>query len=151
MKIFKILLLICVVFFIVIQFIRPQQNQRSGPYPDDVTQVYRMPAAVQTILKNACYDCHSNHTAYPWYTAVQPLGWMMAAHIRDGKAALNFNTLRQYSTKRRINKIKRMKTQMKERAMPLPSYTLLHPAARLTAVQQAAVFQWIDTVLNTAE
>jgi len=118
----------------IIQFFPAEKN--DAPVSNSITQVYAMPASVQRILKNACYDCHSNHTRYPWYAQLQPAGWWLAQHVRDGKEGLNFDEYGAYSSKRQVNKLKRLKTQLEEGTMPLPSYTWLHPAARLTPAQK---------------
>ena len=30
------------------------------------------PPEVKTVLRSACYDCHSNETIWPWYRATSP-------------------------------------------------------------------------------
>ncbi|WP_212003914.1 heme-binding domain-containing protein [Chitinophaga sp. HK235] len=135
--------------FVVIQFFRPSKNQGSQQdATKDVAAIYPMPDSVQHILQLACYDCHSNHTRYPWYAEIQPIGWLLNKHIQGGKKELNFQEYGEYSFKRQRNKLKRMKEQIISKKMPLPSYTLLHPEARLTHVQQQAVITWIDSTLT---
>ena len=75
----------------------------------------------------------------------------MAGHIRGGKEELNFDDYGSYSSKRQRNKLKRMKEQVEEGEMPLSSYTLMHPEARLTTVQKQLVTTWIDSILNKIE
>ncbi|MEC5143045.1 heme-binding domain-containing protein [Chitinophaga sp. 212800010-3] len=148
----KIVLLILLVVFVLIQFIRPAKNQSTNQeLTADITGIYTIPNDVQTILKNACYDCHSNNTQYPWYVNIQPIGWFMAGHIKNGKKELNFNEYGTYSSKRQHNKLKRMKEQIEENKMPLSSYTLIHREAKLTANQKEQVTKWIDSTLNAAE
>ena len=145
----KIVLLVLLVVFALIQFIRPAKNRSTGEeLTTDITRIYAIPNDVQTILKNACYDCHSNNTQYPWYVNIQPVGWFMAGHIKNGKKELNFNEYGTYSSKRQRNKLKRMKEQIEENKMPLSSYTLIHREARLTANQKEQITRWIDSTLN---
>ncbi|GEP97718.1 heme-binding domain-containing protein [Chitinophaga cymbidii] len=151
MRKFKVVL-IALIIFIGIQFFRPERNQSStGHFPEDIATVYTVPPNVKSILKITCYDCHSNNTSYPWYMNIQPVGWFMARHIRDGKEELNFNEYATYSEKRRRNKLKRMKEQVISGKMPLPSYTMLHADARLTANQRELVLKWIDGTLIKME
>ena len=152
MRKIKIIFLILLVVFVLIQFIRPDKNQStSQKLTTDITGIYVVPNDVQTILKNACYDCHSNNTKYPWYVNIQPVGWFMAGHIKNGKKELNFNEYGTYSSKRQRNKLKRMKEQIEENKMPLSSYTLIHREARLTANQKEQITRWIDSTLNATE
>lgn len=133
----------------VIQFIRPDRNVNEKTATGDITQVYIIPDTVQTILRQACYDCHSNNTRYPWYMNIQPAGWFMAGHVRDGKAELNFNEYTTYTAKRRRSKLKSIQSQITKGEMPLSSYTLLHRDARLSDAQKKMITQWIDSVLMT--
>ncbi|MFB6456663.1 heme-binding domain-containing protein [Chitinophaga sp. Hz27] len=149
MRKIKIVFLVLSLAFIALQFFRPTKNIASASITtDDISQAYTIPAEVQQLLQAACYDCHSNNTQYPWYTNIQPVGWFMAAHIKNGKADLNFNEFGKYSAKRKHNKLKRMKEQILSSNMPLPSYRLLHPEARLTTAQQIQIINWIDSTLN---
>ncbi|WP_236652782.1 heme-binding domain-containing protein [Chitinophaga vietnamensis] len=132
---------------VVIQFIRPSRNLNSGPFPQDIGHVYMVPASVRTILETACYDCHSNNTRYPWYANLQPVGWMLASHVKNGKSELNFSEFGSYSAKRQLNKLKRMRSEIVKGDMPLSSYTLIHTDARLDAVQKDSILHWIDSVV----
>lgn len=143
-KIFLSLFLI----FVVIQFIQPSRNNEK-PTGSDITKVYLMPGNIQSILKESCYDCHSNSTRYPWYTHVQPLGWWMAWHIREGKSELNFDEFAGYSSRRQKSKLKAIYESIEDEAMPLPSYTWLHPSARLTAEKKKILLKWIDEIQIT--
>lgn len=148
MRIIKIIAAVLLVIFLLAQFIRPAKNQDNSTDPQqDIAQIYPMPAGVYTVLKNACYDCHSNHTQYPWYAHIQPAASYLAQHIRAGKKDLNFSTYGNYSPKRKRNKLKHIREQVNTGKMPLPSYTLLHPEARLTPAQKTMLLHWIDSTL----
>jgi len=152
MRKIKIVLLVLLGVLVLVQFIRPAKNQSTGQeLTTDISKIYVVPDDVQTILQNACYDCHSNNTRYPWYVNIEPIGWLMAGHIRNGKKELNFNEYGTYSSKRQRNKLKRMKEQIEENKMPLSSYALMHREARLTAYQKDQVTKWIDSTLNLTE
>lgn len=133
---------------VIIQFIRPVKNQHPGASTDDITRLYSIPPPVLRLLQEACYDCHSNYTRYPWYTNIQPVGWMMAAHIRDGKQELNFNEYGSYSAKRQLNKLKIIREQVTTNQMPLRSYAWMHAGARLSNLQKNMIVQWIDNALQ---
>jgi hypothetical protein len=46
------------------------------------TNTYTVPANGKH-LQNSCYDCHSNNTAYPWYSNIQPIRMFMDSHIKE--------------------------------------------------------------------
>ena len=103
-KIIKCTLIGLLVLFIGIQFIRPEKNLGTIAGPNDITHYVPMPENVRTILQRSCYDCHSNHTNYPWYVNVNPIALFMGGHITDGKAKLNFSDLSKLNERRLVLK-----------------------------------------------
>ena len=146
MRSFSQPLLGLLIFFVTIQFIRTPKNIAAKPDPRDIFAIHPAPPEVQKILHNACYDCHSNTTRYPWYAEIQPLSWWLGSHINDGKKHLNFSTFFDYPAKRADAKLEAAADEIAEGSMPLPSYTLAHPDARLTPEQVKALTDWITTV-----
>ncbi len=47
---------------------------------------------VRSILRRACYDCHSNETVWPWYTRIAPISLLVARDVHEGREALNLST-----------------------------------------------------------
>ena len=134
--------------FIAIQFFKPAKNKSVGDNPADLLIQFNVPEKVAGILKTSCYDCHSNNTRYPWYTKVQPMGWLLSKHIREGKEAVNFNEFGTFSKRRQQSKMKAIHNSIRDGSMPLVSYTLLHPAAELTAENKALIMQWATSAVN---
>jgi len=141
----KKILLVLLIALIVMQFIQPARNQSGQVLPTDMATMYKMPYTLQAILRTACYDCHSNNTNYPWYTYVQPVGWMLANHIRHGKEELNFSEFGSYSQRRQRSKLKSIGSQVKDDEMPLYSYTIMHKNARLSEEQKQLIIDWTQT------
>jgi hypothetical protein len=138
----KKILLIVLAILIIIQFIRPAKNQSIAPTPADVFTVYPAADSVQQIVRTACYNCHSNNTVYPWYDNIQPVGWWLNNHIKEGKRELNFSEFANFTPKRKDNKLKKIGEELKEKGMPLPSYLWVHKEARLTDPQREAIINW---------
>ena len=131
---------------IVLQFFHPERNLGTAGGPDDITARFAVPPDVQTVLANACYDCHSNRTRYPWYASVQPVGWWLAHHISEARGELNFSEFGTYGAKRAARKLDAIVDQVEQRDMPLRSYTWMQPAARLTAAQRKLITGWAQTL-----
>jgi hypothetical protein len=147
---FKKILLGIAALFVLIQFIRPEKNL-SGDDQFHVSTKYPMPDDVAFIMKDACYDCHSNTTRYPWYAHVQPVAWWLGNHVNHGKEKLNFSEF----TSRRIavqnHKFEEIIEKVEEGEMPLSSYTNLglHPEANLTDAQRQTLIHWAKTQMDT--
>lgn len=140
----KKLVLSLLILFIVIQFIQPARNKSGQVLPGDITKMYSLPENVQSVFKTACYDCHSNNTNYPLYVHIQPMGWLMAWHIKNGKENLNFSEFGSYSKRKQFNKLRAIETSIKEGSMPISSYTLMHSNARLGREDKKLITDWIS-------
>ncbi len=99
---------------------------------------------VKIILKTACLDCHRDFTRYPWYNSVTPVNYWMADHVEHGKEELNFSKWNDYSDKRKDHKLEEIAEEVKERKMPIESYTLTHGDAKLTEAQINEVVNWVN-------
>jgi hypothetical protein len=126
------------------QFVRPVKNVASAPGPDDLARKYAMPADVQRVLAKPCYDCHSDHTRYPWYTEVQPVGWWLAHHVDDGRAHLDFSAFGQLDARRAVRQLEQISDEITDGTMPLKSYMWIHADARLTGAEKTLVTAWAD-------
>lgn len=142
MKTVKKILIGLLVVFVIIQFIQPARNRSNGRSSTDLAIKVFVPENVQRVLQTACYDCHSNNTSYPWYSNVQPFGWLMAGHIRKGKAELNFSEFGFYSKRRQISKLSGISNSVRDGTMPLVSYLILHQRARLSIKEKALIIEW---------
>lgn len=138
-----------VIVFVAIQFIQPAHNKSGQVLATDFTKVYTVPVNLQTILKNACYDCHSNNTSYPWYSNIQPMAWMMARHINNGKQKLNFSEFANCSSRKQTSKLKEIANQIKDNEMPISSYKMIHTKANLTEEEKVLIMDWMNKTADS--
>jgi hypothetical protein len=139
------ILLGLLVALVVIQFIRPARNLGQAQAANDITHVVTVPDSTLRLLQTACYDCHSNHTNYPWYANVNPVGMWLTDHINEGKSELNFSEFATYTAKRQAHKFGAIAETIEKHDMPLNSYLWIHDEARLTDAQRKALINWADT------
>lgn len=135
-----------IILLIAAQFVRPARNEGSVAGPAFIGARKPVPADVAKVLQRACYDCHSNHTSYPWYADIQPVGWWLAMHVRDGRRHLNFSEFTTYSDKRAAHKLKEVAEEVREKGMPLRSYTWTHPEARLDDAERKLIIDWAQSM-----
>lgn len=100
------------------------------------------PPEVRAILKRACYDCHSNETVWPWYGRVAPVSWLVGRDVREGRKEVNFSTFGEYPLKRRQRKWMEIPEQVDKGEMPPWFYAAVHPEARLSDADRAALVRW---------
>ena len=140
-----------VVIIIIIQFIQPARNNTGQVVPQSFIDTFLPNDTVLNLLSNSCFDCHSNHTKYPWYTNVQPIGWMMAKHINDGKAELNFDELAALSNRRRNSKFKSISEQIEQEKMPLKSFLLMQKNAKLSKADKNILINFFQLIIKELE
>ncbi|HEX9657080.1 MAG TPA: heme-binding domain-containing protein [Bacteroidota bacterium] len=149
MKRVKQILLVLLIVFVVIQFMQPARNQSGQVLQTEFSNTYSIPNNVYTLFKNACFDCHSNNTSYPWYSNIQPIGWILAKDIENGKAKVNFSEFGSLSSRRQISKLQGVENRIKDGTMPLPEYQFMHPSARLTEEERRLLIDWIQKTKDT--
>ena len=150
-KTLKTVLLVLLIAFIAIQFIRPAKNADEEIAANQITAIHQVPGDVQQILKVSCNDCHTNTTYYPWYSKIQPAAWFLNDHIVEGKRELNFSVFATYPAFRRYKKFKEIGEEVKNGDMPLVSYTILHRNAVLNANQKLLLENWAANAMKEME
>lgn len=145
----KKILLFLLVVLLVLQAFRPKKDN-TGPtgLAANINNFVNVPSDVDQLLKTSCYDCHSNKTTYPWYSNIQPVGWWLDDHVDEGKKELNFDDYGNYNLRRKYHKIEEVAEMVEAGDMPLPSYTLIHTAAKLDEEQKKLIIGWTNNVMN---
>ena len=125
-------------FLIVAQVFRPARVNPPGG--NEVPA----PSEVRTILRGACYDCHSNETIWPWYSQVAPVSWLVAYDVREGREELNFSEWGGAPPAKRQKKLKETIETVNQGEMPPWYYVLMHPDARLADADRTALVRWAE-------
>ena len=102
----------------------------------------RVPPPVLSTLRRACFDCHSDDTRWPWYSALPGAFWLVRNDVSRGRGQLNFSRWNQYNRFDRADLLDKVCEKATSRDMPLWQYRLLHPEARLGDPDVAALCAW---------
>jgi len=125
------------------------RNQSSEVLATDFIRTFNPTDSIETLLKTSCYDCHSNHTVYPWYNKIQPVSWFLEDHIKEAKKELNFSEFGAYSNRKQKSKLRSIVSQIRDDKMPLSSYTLIHRDARLSDSQKSLLENWLNDLRDS--
>jgi len=137
------------VIFALLQLYQPARNEDYGQVSAiHIERMVPMDDTVRTILRESCYDCHSNNTRYPWYANVQPVRAFLETHIKEGKEKLNFSEFGDYTVRRQQSKLRSIGEQVETSQMPLASYTWIHGSAKLSQSERAVVDRWVEASLE---
>jgi len=101
-------------------------------------------SATKALAQRACFDCHSNETAWPWYSNVAPVSWLLQRHVTEGRERLNFST---WGTGHQ--EVEHAARLIQQGEMPPWDYLLLHPAARLGDAEKAQLISGLQATLGS--
>lgn len=126
---------ILLLVFVVLQFFKPEKNQ-SDIGINHIFKQEQIPDNIRTILSEACLDCHSNNTNYTWYHFM-PVASMVNKHVVEGKDELNFSEWANMDIFEKITILEEICQETERNTMPLKSYRIMHPKAKLNEQQVA--------------
>ena len=109
--------------------------------PEKKGDALTAPENIQAILKRACFDCHSNHTKFPWYSNIAPVSLFTKWHVKEGREHLNFSTWNSYSDEKKLKYLEKIPKAIKSK-MPLKSYLIMHNEAKLSDADKKALTDW---------
>jgi hypothetical protein len=92
--------------------------------------------ATRTLARQACFDCHSNQTVWPWYSNIAPASWLVYHDVMEGRKHINFSDW----TRSEPQHVDEFQKVYEENSMPPANYLLLHPGARLPEGERQQLF-----------
>ena len=133
----KVIFVLLIIVFIGIQFV---ETERTNPA---VTAEIQAPNEIKSILRNSCYDCHSNQTEWPLYSRIAPVSWFIINDVDSGREHLNFSDWGKYADALKEKKLKEIWEQINEDRMPPKAYTFLHPGSEIELNEKNTIKKWI--------
>jgi len=109
-----------------------------------VTADLAAPPEVKRVLKNSCYNCHSNETQLTWYDRIAPASWLVASDVYQARRHLNFSEIGKLPAAQQKAALYEAVNMIQLGAMPLPSYTMLHPQARVSPEDLAVLKNYLN-------
>ena len=97
----------------------------------------------RALAKQACFDCHSNETEWPFYAYVAPVSWLVAHDTNEGRAEFNFS-----EWDKRRQRPGEMAEAINSGWMPPASFLALHPDARLTDAEKQQLIDGFNASLK---
>lgn len=132
----KKILIGAVLVFLAIQFVPVEVESQEVNPNEDFLSVVEASEQTKELFRSACYDCHSYEVNHPWYNLVAPISWWTKHHINEAREYVNFSTLITLDEEERNWKLKEAMEEVSNGEMPLRSYTLMHPEAKLSSKQK---------------
>ena len=127
-----------VVVLVAIQFV-PYGRDHSNPAGG--RQIAWDSPRTEQLMTDACMDCHSNLTKWPWYSNVAPISWLVQKDVEDGREALNLSTDGEIEVDEMIEAIR-------EGSMPPWQYKPTHPGARLSDQEKQDLIRGLEATFG---
>jgi hypothetical protein len=124
---------VLILLFVVAQFVRPGFADPATDPTHTIGWELGATSPLIAVLDRSCADCHSNATAWPWYTRLAPLSWVVATATVDGRRAVNFSEWTRYAPTQRRALLASSCQDALAGTMPIAAYTRVRPEARLSA------------------
>ena len=127
---------------VIMQFFAPKSNSAGYQSVVFFEEQTKPSQEIATILRDNCYDCHSNQTNYPWYSEITPVNYWLEEHIVDGKKHFNVSDWDAYSARKKDHKLEELVEFVESGEMPLDSYTWIH--GDLSQKDAKLLIQWVE-------
>lgn len=141
----KIIWISIIVVIFGLQLIPVNRPENSNDLSKDLIANNPIPEPIEHILKNSCYDCHSNQTNYPWYAYVAPVSFLVVHDVNEGRKELNFSEWEIRDKSKKAKALDEMAEEVEEAEMPLDIYLITHSSAKLSAHQRKEFAEWAES------
>jgi len=119
----------CAIAFLLLQCVR------SGIPSRPAAAEVQAPPELRRILQKDCYSCHSDQKRLSWFDQIEPAYWFVRKDVLTAREHLNFSTLGAKPAAAQKAALFEAAAMMQLGAMPLPRFTRLHPAAKVTPAE----------------
>jgi len=141
----KKILLGLLALLIIAQFFRIDKTNPPVIAENDILNLTNAPEDISSLMKSACYDCHSNETKYPWYMDIAPISWWTKDHVNSARGSLNFSDWINYPAGAKKHKLEESALKVRKKWMPITTYLLMHPEARISEEDREKLAMWFES------
>jgi hypothetical protein len=138
----KRILTLAVVAAAIAFFIHPFGTVKAANSPRPLFAGAQLETPIANVMQRSCVSCHSEQTAWPWYSYIPPASWMVEKDVRDGRDHFNMSRWDEYPAEKRIEILSEISVMVRNKQMPLPRYTLLHADSKLSDADVSLIDKW---------
>ena len=103
-----------------------------------------MPPHIHEILEKDCYSCHSDRRRLAWFDEIQPGYWLVRKDILTAREHLDFSTLGSKPSTAQKAALYEAVNMIQLGAMPLHRFVALHPEAKVSSEDLAALKTYLS-------
>lgn len=151
MKTFLKILAALAVVMVIIQVIPVKIENPPVKPTENLLTVFPASPQVETLIKQSCYDCHSNETKPMWYSNIAPVSWLLKSDVEEGREHLNFSEFTKFNRDQQNHAMAEAIKEVESAGMPLPIYLPTHPEARLSTADRQALNDYFRAVQSAVQ
>lgn len=99
----------------------------------------------RSLVRRACFGCHSNETIWPWYSRIAPSSWLVYYDVHKGRKELNFSDWK--NGEKKHENMKDIRKMVEGGEMPPWRYRLMHTEARLSEAEKKEMLEGLAKVV----
>jgi len=96
----------------------------------------------RALAADACFDCHSNLTKWPWDSNIAPFSWLIQRDVDSGRSTLDFSDWKR-PQEGALDAVEATRSG----SMPPWYYKLMHPKSRLTRAEREALARGLERTI----
>jgi mono/diheme cytochrome c family protein len=139
-KILSVLIGIGILGFALIQLV-PFGHEHTNP-PTISEPQWSSPEA-RALVKENCFQCHSNETNWTWYSNIAPASWLIQFDVNEGRDKFNFSDWNNNPME-----LDELTEAVREGEMPPLQYWIFHPGARLNEEQKQELINALESSIK---
>ena len=139
-KYFWILVAGAIGVFLLIQLIPFGHNRTNPPVVSEPN--WSSPAA-RALVKEHCFQCHSNETNWTWYANIAPGSRLIAYDVIEGRDQFNFS-----DWNNNPGELDEIIEVIQEGEMPPIQYWIFHPNSKMDAQQKQELIDAMNSSLK---
>jgi hypothetical protein len=101
-----------------------------------------IPPSVVDIFSQACINCHSEKTRWPWYSHVAPVSWLVESDVKRARERLNLSRWDTLDAVEKRSLLTAIATVIENREMPLHRYVVFHSEVKMSTDDSVQVIEW---------
>jgi hypothetical protein len=123
-------------------FVHPLPHQVWDRTSAPLLRGANIPPSVRDALDQACSNCHSERTRWPWYSHVAPVSWLVENDVKRAREHLNLSRWDRLDPGRQRSLLTAIATVIENREMPLHRYVVFHPGVKFSPEDSMEVIEW---------
>jgi mono/diheme cytochrome c family protein len=139
-KIVLIVAIVGIVLFGLIQLI-PFGHEHTNPAM--VSEPAWSSPEARALVKEHCFQCHSNETEWPWYSNIAPASWLIQMDVNEGRDQFNFSDWNNSP-----GELDEMTEEIQRGSMPPIQYWMFHPNSRMNDQQKQELINALESSIK---